>query len=205
MRALVLMLALAYSGHAADIPAAWANVAFIPRDREVSVVLSSGPLVVGKVVESSAETIRVKSGKEEFHLYYSQIVRISEGPIAAERDTVYSGRSSWMDAFLVFPALRERLIIVTKAGREILEFKPGADASGVRIRDQHVPKSDVLKVIYLRYRPITATELRLHKVHLDFLAPRLRSDYAGIGLMEVPLYEATQPEDNTLVSCRSAH
>lgn len=201
MRAFTLMLALTCAGHAADVPAAWANVAHIPHDREISIALRGGTCLVGTVTEATGDAMKIRSGKDAVHVHYSQVLRISEGPAAQEQDTIYSGRSSWWDAFFVRPSWRERLIIETKTGREIVDGKPAATAEQVNIQGRSLPKSEVLKVIYLRYRPITATELKVHQAHLDFLAPRLWSRAKMVGLMDVPLYDAEQPEDNTELSC----
>ncbi len=129
--------------------------------------------------------------------------------VITERTVYYSGRSSWSDVGSLQVRGRERLTIVTTAGKTY-RVKPPYTVSddGIKLqssgKSKTLAKGEIAQVYDVVIKPLTATGEYLE----EELGPMIIFDpdlYAyGLHLeqyVSVLLYSATAPEDNSPAQC----
>jgi hypothetical protein len=129
--------------------------------------------------------------------------------VALGRIVYYSGRSSWSDVSSLRAEGRERLKIITKAGKTY-KVKPDYAVSGEGItlnpagKPTKISKSEIAQVYELVAKPLTATGEYL----AEELGPMIIFDpdwYVWRLHLEqyvpVLLYNASEPEDNSPAQC----
>ena len=133
-----------------------------------------------------------------------EVLRVTSG-----RPAYYSGRSSWSDVRSLQVKGRERLRIVTTAGKSY-QVKPPYAASdeGIALqilgKSTKVSKSEIAKVYHVVTKPLTD----FGEYSLDELGPMIIFDPVwyvyGFHLepyVSVLLYDASEPEDNSSLQC----
>jgi hypothetical protein len=131
--------------------------------------------------------------------------------VTSERTVYYSGRSSWSDVGSLQVKGRERLTIITTAGKTYRVKPPYAVSDdGITLyssgKSTKLLKSEIAQVYEVVVKPLTATGEYLE----EELGPMIIFDpdlYAyGLHLeqyVSVLLYDAGVPEDNSPAQCAS--
>ncbi len=165
-----------------------------------------GACVYGKISKADATSITVQPfEKPPITLHKDDLLQVSQG-----NALLYSARSSWTDvsATPVYP--REALVLGLKSGKHV-KGKPTKTTSD-SITLKHglsttlYPKSEIATVDYMRVKPATDAFMTILGEAPWFLLLDPEFYYRATGLpgsIQIRLYDATKPEDDTPVACTS--
>jgi hypothetical protein len=178
-----------YTIQTRDLKCVWATMTGVNADRITAKAYTSNSAgsPTDTVTFSRADVLRVKSG----------------------RFVYYSGRSSWLDVSSIGAKGRERLKIVTKAGKTYNAKLPyTVSDDGITLQNlgqpSKVSKSEIAQVYDIVAKPLTTRgeylveelgpfiifdpDLYVYGLHLEQYVPVL-------------LYNASEPEDNSPAQC----
>lgn len=171
----------------------------------------------GTIAELTTEdlTAKVRNPKspdstETLTFRRADVLRVASGQLPYNSGRIYySGRSSWLDVSSIRLGGRERLKVVTKAGKTY-ETKPPYTVfdDGITLQSsgesRKVTKSEIAQVYVIVQKPLTD----FGEYSLDELGPMVIFDpdwyVHGLHLEQyvpVLLYNVTDPEDNSPAQC----
>jgi hypothetical protein len=159
-----------------------------------------GTCVEGTIAKADAGSIMVRRPQG------AQVVLPREALLeAAQGDAlVFSARSSWADILGVHLYPREALLLTLKNGKQIRGNVPKVQSSEITLthsfRTTIYAKSDIATVDYLRLRPETDNYDFLLEEAPWFVVfdPEFYARAVGLeGRMQVRLYDASKPEDDS--------
>jgi hypothetical protein len=209
----VVATSLFASAKSPDQHDSWSVLGQITHKRSYEIETRDRKCVWGTITRVAVDGLAVKvytpnsSGSAHtvmFHMFpRADVLRVRSGPI------YYSGRSSWADVSSVQVKARERLKIVTSAGKTYPVKQPYTvsddgitlDLSG---KSTKLSKREIAQVYYLVPKPLTD----FGDYSMDELGPMIIFDpdwyIWGLHLerhVSVLLYTAGDPEDNSSSQC----
>jgi len=203
MVALVLAIALPQLG--ATKEKSWDNLKHVTRHRTYTVLARDLTCVTGRIASVAADSICVKPANGAVtRLKRMNVLRVTSD----SGSIIFSGRSSWSDvkAYSSYPT--ESVVVTSNAGAEYKGRIMVISDSVVTVGNAIVRKSEISKLDILAYTPLSdsneywAEECAVTPICL--LNASLWPRALGIGLrMRVRLYDASLPEDNGAVICKS--
>jgi hypothetical protein len=188
---------------AADVDDGWNNLRQITRERSYGFVTRDGKCYDAAIRSVNDRDVQIHTADgRDLVLLRADILRVSDYLDADQRDTVYSGRSSWDDLHRSMVRGSEYLIIVTKQGEELRSGRRlGISRDWVSIDTKTIEKSEVQFASYVRYEPLTRWEQNVHHAKMDLFAPKVWFRGAFLKKIPVLMYNAILPEDNSTVRC----
>ena len=168
-------------------------------------VLRDGTCTTGRIGSVTADSIKISEPKP-LTLKRSDVLRVSDGQHAY--DVVYTARSSWSDVAAVPPKETEYLRVLTTDGKRYEGEAAHVTDAGIALNKRGkmfmIEKSDIARVYYVRLKPLSDSARYSDEEHFP-LNPELWPYFMNIGVhMDVLLYDASLPEDNSTVACRAS-
>jgi len=161
----------------------------------------------GHLIGSTADSITIQIGQKQVTLQKSDLLFARES--FQESDILFSGRSSWVDATHVWPEGHEYLSVLLKDGTEIREKvkSSGSDFIALNVKGhvRRIEKQQVATIDYVRFLPGTdrQADLAYDAEILNLLQPDFyRERFGHPPAIDVRLYDASLPEDNTRLRCK---
>jgi hypothetical protein len=184
---------------AAEPDDGWSNLKRVTRDRGYTVLLRDYHCVQGQLKQFSSDALVIQLGSsgQEVVIQRSQVLRVADGGFSKPRDLVFSGRSSWSDVRTLKLTGSEYLSVRTKGGKDFRIGKPEVLEESMTGGGRSIEKAEVRSAYYVRFTPLTDTEVYLAQEMAEFAAPRLW--FNGVFLEKIPvrLYDSSIQEDNT--------
>ncbi len=160
----------------------------------------------GKISKADGASITVQLfERPPITLPKDDVLQVSQG-----NALLYSARSSWADvsAAPVYP--REAFVLVLKSGKHVKGKPTKTMPDSITLKHAFSTtlyrKSEIATVDYLRVKPATdafMTDLG-EAPWLLLLDPEFYYRATGLpGKIQIRLYDATKPEDDTPVACKS--
>lgn len=169
-------------------------------------VQRDGTCVFGKISKADTASITVQPfQKSSITIPRESLLQISQG-----NALLFTARSSWADVSgaILYPG--EALVLSLKNGSQVKGklVKTVSDSLTLKhgLRTTVYPKSDIATVDYLRVKPPTDGFMSILGEAPWILAfdPEFYYRASGLaGKMRVRLYDATKPEDDNPVECKS--
>lgn len=195
----VALLLLACSGKAASASEeSWKNLGHAIKESSYTVAMRDGKCVTGHVASFDDGHVTVGSLKVDRR----DVVRVSDGTSLADHDSIYSGRSSWLDLQRSEPNKYERvqLELKNRATRKCHDFS--ATEEEATCDGSRIGKSEVARGYYVRLAPASEWEHYAVRESVPFLAPRTWFDYALFPRIKVLLYDESLAQENFKVECK---
>ncbi len=190
----------------------WKNLNQLTHRATFIFVTNTRDCVAGSLKSSNSHsfTVRVRD-KSTRTLQRDDLLRVSRGAWAP--GVLFSGRSSWLDVVALksktLPQLPIRVQVTTKAGQE-------HEGNLIRVSDEDLtlqtdnhelklPKANISTVSYLVPKPLSDSAMYADEelVFLKIFDPELWPVMFGTQpKLNVPLFDASVPEDNSQVICR---
>jgi hypothetical protein len=186
---------------------AWRNLTHITRARNYTVALHGGACYLGEVVSLNhlSVALQTMNGKT-VTILREDVLRFGE-EIAID-ETVYSGRSSWLDVEQLPLNSKEHTRVEMKDGKSHEGKLIKSTANGVTMiesgRRVELMKQDISTVYFVRLRPWSASEeFRMREDFIFFVFnPKFWSMELNAGpKIPVLLYDASVTEDDTPFKC----
>jgi hypothetical protein len=174
-----------------------ASLEFVERD---------GTCVYGKILRADARSIRVQPyEKPPVTLQKEALLQVRQG-----NGLVYSARSSWADVYAAILYPHEVLALSLKGGKQVSGKPTKTSLDSITLKhglsSAVYPKSEILTVDYLRVKPATDAFMTVlgEAPWMLVFDPEFYYRATGLpGTIKVRLYDATKPEDDTPVVCKS--
>jgi len=196
---------MAFASPAQD--AAWMNLGHIEKD-DYLFLLRYGICIQGKIqsIDLDSVTMVAASWRRGEKLgrvttARSDVVQVLEAGI------IYSNRSSWSDVQAVPAQKQQRLIVSLTSGKTLAGQPVDVGVAVLSLKQlsgvKKIPKAEIAGIEWVRPAPAealawAAQEGGIMVVFYPPFWPRV----VGIGAsMRVPLYDVSQPEDNSPAAC----
>jgi hypothetical protein len=189
---------------AADDP--WLNLQRVTHDRSYVILMHDHSCVAGKIERTDVQSAIFRVGSSDRVISRSEVLMVCEslhlsGIACAPTDAIFSGRSSWKDVISILPARHEYVEGETKAGLRFTQS--GRYHDSLIVGTGNVNKTDAKFVSYLRWKPLSDGQEDLRERGMGFLLPTIWHNLvSSSGRLTVPLYDASQPEDNSEITCK---
>jgi hypothetical protein len=165
-----------------------------------------GTCVFGKLSKADTTSVTVQPyHKPSITIPREGLLQISQG-----NALLFTARSSWADVSAATLYPREALVLNLKSGKRVKgkPVKTDSDAITLKhgIHTTLYPKSDVATIDYLRVKPATDGFMSIlgEAPWILLLDPEFYYRATGLpGRIQVRLFDATKPEDDTPVECKS--
>jgi hypothetical protein len=185
----------------------WGTLARITRARNYTLALRDRTCYLGEILSLNDQSVALRRiGGTAVTIQRVDVFRLGEETPIDE--TVYSGRSSWMDVEQLPMNSKEHTRVVMKDGkiREGRLIKVSEDGVTLTESGQRVElaKKSISKVYFVRLRPWSASEeFRMQEDFIFFVFnPKFWSMELDAGpKIPVLLYDASETEDNTPFKC----
>lgn len=182
----------------------WMQLGAVDRSNVYTVVLRDRTCDQGLILKLDQSSVVIEGRSST--ISRDRVLRVGEGTDLHE--ILFSGRSSWADALACTVGPRERLRILLKSGQHLDVIPTGQSASELGYKsggkDVAVQKSDVSKVLYVRYKPLSANYRYVAQEAplLALFSPKTWQYGLKIdATMSVLLYDSSTPEDDSPVTC----
>jgi hypothetical protein len=194
--ALLLLACSAKAASASD--ESWKNLGHTIKESSYTVAMRDGRCVSGRVELFDDKHLTVGA----FNLDRRDVVRVGDGTSIADHDSIFSGRSSWLDLQRSEPNKYERIQLELKnrAMRKCHDFS--ATEEEATCDGSRIGKSEVARGYYVRLAPASEWEHYVVRESVPFLAPRTWFDYALFPRIKVLLYDATLVQESFKVECK---
>lgn len=199
MRTSVLLLLTCLAGAESAPDKSWGNLGKTIKQSVYTVAMRDGGCVTGHIKLFHDDFLTVDSSR----LDRKDVVRIGDGTSISEHDVIYSGRSSWSDLQHSEPNKYERIELDLKSHSRRICRHFSATGEQATCDGSHIERSEVYRGSYIRFAPATEWEQLAGHENVMFLAPRSWFDYALFPRMRVLLYDATLPQENVPVACKT--
>ena len=164
-----------------------------------------GTCVYGKVSKADATSVIVQPfDKPPVTLQSGSLLQVRQG-----NALLYTARSSWADVSGVVVYPREKFVLTLMSGKQVKgkPVKTNSDSIALKhgLRTTIYPKAEVATIDYLRVKPPTDSFMYVlgEAPWILLFDPEFYYRSAGFaGKLQVRLYDATKPEDDTPVECR---
>lgn len=180
----------------------WENLEQVTWKRPYTFLLRDQTCVRGQIVALSADAVTVeRSGDQSSPLKRADLLRVFEGTDPV--DLVYSGRNSWKDIEGIHPREQEYLEVILKDGSEYKGPGGAVSETGVTVNGRKLAKVDVLRVYYLRMKPLLENGKRdIEKKYYIYpeVWPRMHHSARMIAVL---LYDSGMPEENGPAACKA--
>jgi hypothetical protein len=195
---------------------AWTQLGSVDRSNLYTVALRSGKCGEGYIVKLDRSFIIIDSDSpprrkvatvhHEVTIARADVLRIGEG--TELREILFSGRSSWADVLASHVGPREPLMVALKSGRQMEAVPAATSAADLTLKSRGkqivVPKIDISRVLYVRYKPVSVNYRWFAQEASIFalLSPKTWQYALKINAMiSVLLYDSAMPEEDSLVGC----
>jgi len=176
----------------------------VTRSSSFKFVERDATCVYGKISRADATSITVQPFKKPpITIQKDGLLQISQG-----NALLYSARSSWADVTAATLYPHEALALRLKSGKQVKgkPIKTSADSITLKhgLSTDLYPKSEIVTVDYLRVKPATDGFMSVlgEAPWMLIFDPEFYYRATGLaGRVQVQLYDATKPEDDTLVTC----
>lgn len=196
-------------GRAQAVPAedGWNNLSRVSHSSSLTFIKRDASCESGTVLKADGTSVTIKRyQRPPVTIPKQELLQAGEG---GPHNLVFSGRSSWSDAINAHPGHAESLLIVMKDG-ERYSGKPISTTDTTIVlntltQTKTLTKQDILTVDYVRQKPLTDDEeyLAQEAGFLLLFSPMSYVRAAGVSLkLDVHLYDASKPEDNSEVICK---
>ncbi len=177
----------------------WEALRHLPKHHIYTVLNRSGSCVTGAFVSADEKEIVLAAQQGEQSIAKPNILRIASGQTADIHTTVYTARSSWADLLaLETPPYYSDLMVVTSDNRQFKGPLLGVSRDQLTLfidnHEMRFAKEYVDRVF------LTSTEPTFERggAHRSLIKLRKKSSSQT---QAVPLYEVTQPQDDSPVDC----
>jgi hypothetical protein len=156
---LILSLACLMSVAGAAADDGWRNLRRMRRDREYTVLMQNGPCVTGRVTGADNSALKLsprpesgnqrtpKSDIRTIVVVRNNVLRVTDNPFGDPHDTIYSGRSSWIDVKASRPKEKaEWLKVLDKRGNERTCKAPQASDDALKCGTEEISKWEIARV-----------------------------------------------------------
>jgi hypothetical protein len=185
----------------------WTNLGHISHSNRYRFILKDGTCRELRIRTVKPDSLAVVLSENDSRVVVGKIDRPAVIQVRDDQ-LLYSSRSSWADIHGIRKlSLHEQIKIALKSGATIKGEIASSTESGLTLRgpagDSDIPKATVARIDYIRLKPIPeADQYMARETPLVWLDPRLWPYLVNIGvLMDVRLYDAMLPEDNTSLQC----
>jgi hypothetical protein len=184
----------------------WTNLDRINHSNRYKFILDDGTCRELRIRAVKPDSLVVVLSENDSRVVTGKIARPAVIQVRDDQ-ILYSSRSSWGDVQSIRKLyLHEYIKIALKSGVSIKGEIANSSDSGITLRPaggSDIPKETVARIDYIRPKPIPeADQYMARETPLVWLDPRLWPYLVNIGvLMDVRLYDAGLPEDNTPLHC----
>lgn len=167
----------------------------------------NGTCLYGKISGADATSITVQPFKKPpIAIQKAGLLQISRG-----NALLYSARSSWADVAAATLYPHEALVLRLKSGKQVKGKPTKTSADSITLKHglstTLYPKSEIVTVDYLRVKPATDGFMSVlgEAPWMLVFDPEFYYRATGLaGRIQVRLYDATRPEDDTPVACTTS-
>jgi hypothetical protein len=186
----------------------WENLRRVSEKASLTFMRKDGSCEVGTILKVEPTKVTVKTNAvAPIGIDKPGLLLVGEGP--GPHDLIYSGRSSWADVVGAKPSHAESLVVTMKNGKSHTGKPVSASVDAIVLRAlagaETLPKGDISRVTYVRQKPLTDGEeyIGQEAPFLMLFSPMTYVRAAGISLkLDVPLYDASAPEDDSALKCQ---
>ncbi len=165
-----------------------------------------GTCVYGNVSKTDATSITVQPfEKPPVILQKANLLQVSQG-----NDLLYSARSSWTDVSEAILYPHEAFVATLKSGKQVkgkpIKTSPDSITLKHGLGVNMYTKSEILSIDYLRIKPATDAFIAVlgEAPWMLVFDPEFYYRATGLpGKLTIRLYDATKPEDDSPVVCKS--
>jgi hypothetical protein len=185
----------------------WTNLDRINHSNRYTFILNEGTCRELRIRAVKPESLVVVLSENDSRVVVGKIARPAVIQVRDDQ-ILYTSRSSWADVQSIRKLyLHEYITIALKSGASIKGKIASTSDSGITLSGpaggSDIPKTAVARIDYIRLKPPPdADQYMAIETPLVWLDPRLWPYLVNIGvLIDVRLYDATLPEDNTSLQC----
>ena len=164
-----MALSLASSLHGADLSDGWENLRHITKDHLYSLVLREGKCKWLSIGSSDNAQLVLEQASGKLSVQRRDVLQVSD----SDSRLVFSARSSWLDVKHSFIGPGEFFQITTRAGQEFRWGHAVVQDDDISQAGKSVAKGDIVRVIYVRHKPLTRAQQALDQESFTFVDPRL--------------------------------
>jgi hypothetical protein len=169
-------------------------------------VQRDGTCIFGKILKADATSVTVQPfQKPSTTIPREDLLQIIQG-----NALLFTARSSWADVSGATLYPREALVLNLKSGKQVKGKPIKTNSDGITLKHgvhtSLYPKPDIATIDYLRVKPATDAFMSIlgEAPWIVVLDPEFYYRATGLaGRIQVRLYDATKPEDDNPVECKS--